>query len=144
MSEELIELGFDDEISDGEGNDIVLFEPGNYQFTVKSYERGKTKESGNNMVTVELEVTDGKKKSTIKDWIVLTNKTMWKIASFFRSIGLKKRGENIKMNWKESVGKSGMCTLSQDEKISKAGNSYKVNSIYSYLDPMEEVEDVEW
>ena len=141
---EVIGLDWDEEIDDGEEFERVLFEPGNYDFTVKKFERARTKESGNNMAVLDLEVTDGKKKTTIKDWLVLTNKSVWKIASYFRSVGLKKHGEKMRMKWKESVGLSGRCTLDQEERESKKGKTYTVNTIQAYLDPDEETEDIQW
>ncbi len=143
MPEEVIGLDWEEEIDDGQEFEYVVLEPGDYDFTVKSFERGKTKDTHNNMAILELEVTDGKKKAIVKDWIVLTNKTVWKIASFFRSIGLKKHGEKVKMKWKESIGRSGRCTLAQEERESQKGNTYKTNSVYAYIDPPEEI-DVQW
>lgn len=143
--EELRGLDWDEEIDDGAEFENIVFPEGDYDFTVKSFKRDKARESGNNMAVLELEVTDGKKKALIKDWIVLTTKTKWKIASFFRSVGLKKHGENIKMKWQESVGTTGRCTLSVEERTSNKGNTYKVNQIESYLDPIDDnIEDVEW
>lgn len=143
-NEEEFELDWEAEIDDGNEFERVLLEPGDYDFTVKKIERSKTKETGNNMAVVYLEVTDGERKAEIRDWIVLTNKTIWKIASFFRSVGLKKHGEKVKMKWPESVGLSGRCSVEQEERTSNKGNTYKANRIGSYLDPEEEVEDVQW
>lgn len=146
MSEEIKELDWEEEIDDGDTERIepVLFEPGDYDFTVKSFKRSKAKTSGKNMAELELEVTDGVKSTVIKDWIVLTSNTIWKIASFFRSVGLKKHGEKIRMQWKESVGRTGRCSLQQEDRVSNKGNAYKVNTIYSYLDPQDEIEEIEW
>lgn len=142
--EEVRELDWDEEIDDGTEYENVVFPEGDYDFTVKTFKRDKAKESGNNMAVLELEVTDGKKKAIVKDWIVLTTNMKWKIANFFRSVGLKKHGENIKMKWKESIGTTGRCTLSVDTRTSKNGNDYEVNQIKSYLDPVEDIDDIEW
>lgn len=134
-------LDWDEEIDDGE--EFIkpyIFEPGDYDFKVVKFERGISS-NGNNQAILDIEITDGEHKAIIKDWITLTNRTIWKIASFFRSIGLKKHGEKTKMRWKESVGKTGRCTLKQDEATSKKGTTYTVNAIEAYLDP---VEDFEW
>lgn len=142
--EEEYELDWEAEIDDGQEFERVVLEPGDYDFTVKKIERSKTRETGNNMAVVDLEVRDGNKKAEIRDWIVLTNKTVWKIASFFRSVGLKKHGEKVRMRWTEAVGLSGRCTVEQEERVSNKGNTYKANRIYAYLDPEEEVEDIQW
>lgn len=143
MADEVYSLDWEVEIDDGSEFEYVVFEPGDYDFTVKSFERGIAKESGNNMAILELEITDGERKAIVKDWIVLTNKTIWKIASFFRSIGMKKKGKNFTTKWKETVGKTGRCTLTQEDKESQKGKTYKINKIDAYLDPPQE-EEFKW
>lgn len=143
-TEEEFELDWEAEIDDGSEFERVLFEPGDYDFKVVNVEKSKTKETGNNMAVVDIEVTDGKRKAEVRDWIVLTNKTIWKIASFFRSIGLKKHGEKVRMRWNEAVGLTGRCTVEQEERTSNKGNTYMVNRINAYLDPEDEVEEIEW
>ena len=142
--EEVVELDWDEEIDDGSQFENVIFDEGNYEFTVINFKRDRSKKNGNNMAVIDIEVTDGEKTNTVRDWFVLTNKNIWKIANFFRSIGLKKHGEKTKMKWKESVGMSGMCTLIVDERVSDKGRPYKVNQIKSYLDPIEDDDDFEW
>lgn len=141
---EVIGLEWDDEIDDGEEFERVLFEPGDYKFEVLNVEREVTKTTGNNMAALELKVTDGKKSAVVRDWIVLTNKTIWKIASFFRSVGLKKHGEKVKMQWKKALGLTGELSLKTEERTSSKGTTYTVNVVDAYLDPPEEVEDVTW
>lgn len=144
--EKVIGLGFDDEIDDGQSrqfDEIYVFEPGDYEFTVKNVER-TVNDDGYNKVIVDLEVTDGEHTSVVKDYITLKSTVIWKIAQYFRSLGMKKHGENIKMDWKGSLGKKGMLTLLKEEKVSKQNNKYFKNSVRSYLDPIDTVEDVEW
>ena len=137
-------LGWDDIINDGEKYpERVVLEPGDYDFKVTKFERGISK-NGNNMAELELEIKDGEKTAIVKDWIALTDKTMWKVANFFRSVGLKKHGEKTKMRWKESIGKTGRCTLTKVKLESKNGTPYDANQIHEYLDPIDETEDFEW
>mgnify|MGYP003299918704 CR=1 FL=1 len=37
----------------------------------------------------------------------------WKISEFFRSIGMKKEGQTVRMAWNEIVGKKGRCHVKQ-------------------------------
>lgn len=144
--EKVIGLGFDDEIDDGQSrqfDEIYVFEPGDYEFTVKNVDR-TVNDDGYNKVIVDLEVTDGEHTSIVKDFITLKSTVIWKIAQYFRSLGMKKHGENIKMDWKGSVGKKGMLTLLKEEAVSKQNNKYLRNSVKGYLDPIDTVEDVEW
>lgn len=135
-------LDWDSEIGDGdEQPERVVFEPGTYQFKVKKFEREIAKSSGNKMAVLTLEVTDGKKKAEIIDRLVLIKKVEWKIGSFFRSIGLKKHGEKMKMRWSKVEGLTGECELETEERTSKKGNTYSVNTVKKYNDP---IEDFEW
>ena len=43
------------------------------------------------------------------------------LSAFFGAIGLKKKGEPLKMNWNEVAGKEGVCKLGQRE---YNGNKY--------------------
>lgn len=139
-------LGFDDEIDDGQNrqfDEIYVFEPGDYEFTVKNIDR-TVNDDGYNRVIVDLEVTDGEHTSVVKDFITLKSTVIWKIAAYFRSLGMKKHGENIKMDWKGSIGKNGTLTLLKEERVSKKNTKYVINTVRTYLDPIDTVEDVEW
>lgn len=125
-------LDWDSVIDDGE--EFTTLEPGEYDFTVKKFERGRTTR-GAKLAIVTLEVTDGTKRAVVTDRIALQGNTIWKISSYFRSLGMKKHGEKIKMDFEGSVGKSGRCTIFVDEYQNKNGGISQSNKIDQYLDP---------
>lgn len=125
-------LEWDDVIDDGS----MLLEPGEYPFTVKSFEKSRSKKDAH-MAVITMEVGSDLKREIV-DRFVLSKNMVWKIASFFRSIGLKKHGEKTKMVWDKVVGKTGMCTVFTEEYEADGKKRYS-NKIDEYLDP----EDIE-
>lgn len=130
-------LDWDSTITE-DGNSFVLFEPGEYEFTVEKFERARS-QSGNNMAKLTLKVKDGNRKTSIIDNIVLTQNMEWKLSSFFGSLGLKKKGEPLKMNWDSVLTKSGRCSVKIEEYTKRDGSAGQTNRIDSYI----YLEDVE-
>ena len=137
------EFDWDDEIQ--EDSQFTLLEPGDYDFTVTNFERGVSK-AGNKKATLSLDVTDGVRSTKITDDISLLKTAEWKISEFFRSVGLKKHGEKLKMRWNDCVGLSGRCTVSIREYDKKDGSTGKINNIDTYLDPVStpSTDEVPW
>jgi len=112
------ELGWEDEIND----EYIELAPGRYKFQVAKITRGR--HSGAdwmpacNKVDLELDITDPQTGSivTVRDTLHLHQKGKWKICKFFESIGLKKKGDPLKMSW-NIIGKTGWC-----ETVLKDGN----------------------
>jgi len=104
------ELGWEDEIND----EFVELAPGKYSFTVSKLARGR--HSGTdwmpacNKVDLELSITDPATGVVfnVKDTLHLHTKGKWKICKFFEAIGLKKKGDPLKMSW-NIIGKTGWC-----------------------------------
>lgn len=115
MSEN-VNLDWDAGISADAGNTEFELPPiGEYDFTVLSYERTFSK-AGNNMAVVSLVLDINGQNYPRKDNIVLTSNMEWKIATFFESIGLKKKGEPLtKMPWDKIAGRSGRCKIKHEE-----------------------------
>lgn len=135
------EFEWDDEIE--VDSQFVLLEPGDYDFTVTKFERGRSKK-GNKKAILTLLVSDGNRKTTIRDDISMLKTAEWKISEFFRSVGLKKHGEKLKMRWNEVTGLTGRCSVSQREYENKNGNMVKTNDIERYLDPIIDDDGVDW
>jgi hypothetical protein len=71
----------------------------------------------------------------ITENLFLCNKMEWKLSQFFLSIGLKKHGEPLRMNWPASVGKKGKCQVYVDTFKNKNGEdrqSNKIKKFYAY------------
>ena len=118
MSEELgRELGWDDTIQD-DGKEFEPIPSGDYEFTIETYERGRSKGEGKlppcNMATVYFIVHDRDRDVTIRENFLLHSKLEWKLSELFRSVGLKKEGEQLRMNWQALPGLTGRCRVKQE------------------------------
>ena len=87
------ELGWDAEIR--KESEIILLEPGDYDFIVESFERsryvGSTKMPACNCADLSLRIDTANGPFTIKHKLFLHQKTEWALSAFFRCIGQKKK-----------------------------------------------------
>lgn len=117
MSETGHELGWEDEIE--KDSSFVELPPGDYDFIIDHYERGRSQGSdkipASNMAIVFFNVTgpDGKE-ATIRENFILHSKMEWKLSELFRSVGLKKEGEKLRMNWNALPGLKGRAKVTLD------------------------------
>lgn len=102
MAVEGRELGWEDSIKE----DAQDFEPlpeGDYNVTVEKFERSRSKGEGKlppcNMAVVYFTVHGGDREITIRENYVLHSSLEWKLSELFRGVGLKKEGEELRMNW---------------------------------------------
>lgn len=147
MSEVMV-FDWDDEIQDdGEQRDFVTLEEGDYEFEVTKFERGHytpkagAKTPACNQASMTLKVSTDEGDCYITDNFPLAATMEWKISAFFRSVGLKKHGEKLKMQWKDSIGLKGKAHIVQSEGT-KSGIVF--NNVGYYIDPVVKVEDDEW
>lgn len=136
MSESEREYGWDDEIS--RDDEFVVLPEGDYDFEVTSFERGRSKGSDSippsNMAVLEIKITDGQNSVHVKDYLVLHSKMEWKLSQFFRSIGQKKQGETVRMNWNAVPGAKGRCKVIVDKYTNDKGQTRESNKIAKYYD----------
>lgn len=136
MSEEVIEreLGWEDEIE--QESEFILFPAGNYTFKVESFERqrfeGSEKMPACPVAVLKLTIINNEtgEQTKLEHRLLLHSKTEWKISEFFTSIGLKQKGEKLKMNWQAVPGSYGTCKLGTRE---YNGNTY--NEVKKFLSP---------
>ncbi len=110
------EYGWEDEIK--ADSDFVLLPAGDYVFVVESFERGRhTPSEGGKLpacnkaiVTLRI-IDDSGQEVRLKHNLFLHSSTEGLLSAFFGSIGLKKRGETLKMNWGAVPGKVGVCRI---------------------------------
>lgn len=127
------ELGWDDTIQ--KESEFVLLPEGEYNFQVESFERGRTNGGGAlppcNMAILKIRLFGGHGESTIITHnLVMHTKTEWMLSAFFTSIGQKKKGEPLKMNWNQVYGAKGRCNVGIKQ---YNGNEY--NEIKKFLPP---------
>ncbi len=132
MNREL--LDWDSEIE--QESEFTLLPAGEYPFRVLKFERshfeGSDKMPSCKMALLTLEVGEPGKTATVTDRLYLHTKSEWKLSQFFISIGEKKRGERVKMNWPAVPGATGRCKVTVRQ---YNGNDY--NNIAAYLEPAE-------
>lgn len=133
-----VEFGWEDEICD-EGKAFVLLPEGDYDFTVKGYERarfaGSEKMPACNMAKVTFIINGAEDTIEITENYFLANKFEWKLSQLFLSVGLKKHGETLHMNWNALAGLSGKCHIYIDNfkrKDGSDGQSNKIKKLYAY------------
>lgn len=140
MSEMERELGWDDEIEKDSGEFILLPE-GDYDFTVESFERsrhgGSEKLPACNKAILRLRIDTEEGSALINHNLFLHTKTEGMISAFFTSIGQKKKGEKIKMNWNAVVGAKGRCKVGVHERTGTDGEKRQGNDIKKFY-PFEE------
>lgn len=138
--EDFKELGWDDEISDeGEGYSYTLLPEGDYAFTIAKFERarhaGSAKVPPCNMAKVTFTVWGAEDKTEITENYFLCKKFEWKLSQLFLSVGLKKHGEPLRMNWAALTGARGKCHVYIDNYTKKdgtEGKSNKIRRLYAY------------
>ena len=136
------ELGREDTIQ----KDAPEFEPlpeGDYEFTVESFERGRHNGSEKlppcNKAILKLRVkgTDGRE-VTVTHNLFLHTRTEGMLSAFFESIGQKKKGEPLRMNWQRVPGSKGKLKLGVHKYINKDGQERTSNDVkrfYPYEGP---------
>lgn len=135
--------GWDSTISNEDSAFAVLPE-GTYEFEVKSMARGEfpgsEKMSRCYKADLTLQVTnpvDGTT-GTVFDTLYLNSKAEWRLSQFFLSIGQKKHGEPLKMNWSKVEGAKGRLELSINKYTTRDGDERTNNRVTKYLDPVQQ------
>lgn len=119
---------------------FVLLPEGDYDFVVKSFERGRhqPRQGGKlppcNKATLNIEVTDGVNSATITHNLFLHSSCEGMLCAFFTAIGQRKKGEQLKMNWPSVPGSRGRCKVVQKKNFN---NDDKHNEIARFYEPGE-------
>ncbi len=125
------EFGWEDEIQD-DGSAGTLLPPGDYDFVVTKFERarhnGSEKLPPCNKAVIYMEV--GPQSVEIKHNLFLHTKTEGLLCEFFRSIGHRRHGEALQMNWAMVPGSTGRCRVAH-----RTYNNEKYNDVKKFLDP---------
>lgn len=117
MSE--MERGYDWEDEIQKDSNFTQLPEGDYDFVVDHYERarhaGSDKIPPCNKAIVFFRVIgpDGQE-AIIQESYILHTKMEWKLSELFSGVGLKKKGEKIKMNWNALPGLKGRAQISLD------------------------------
>lgn len=138
-------MGWDTPIvDDGAGFDnkpLVVVPEGDYEFTVVKFDKGwqnptmKIKDGCNKAVLL-LKVSNEEGDSLINENILLIKSMEWKLSSFFRAIGQKKHGEELRPDWNAVKKSKGMAHVKVEEYQANDGTTKTKNVIDKFLDPV--------
>ncbi|MBM7453825.1 hypothetical protein JN09_001158 [Acholeplasma morum] len=130
---------------ENDGQEYILLPEGDYNFTVIDFERGrfngsaKIPECNKAIITVQVESKEGI--STIKFDLILYRSLEWRLSGFFRSIGQKKHGEKLVMDWSKVVGSKGRAHFKQRSYVNQNGEEKFVNDVDRFIDYNEDFFD---
>ena len=122
-----------------DGSQFIILEPGDYNFEVTSFERGRFPGSvkippcNKAILTLTVHLGDGSVAVAHTD-IILYRSLEWRISSFFRCIGLKKKGENLVMDWSRVLGSKGRARFKPRDYTDKDGNPRQANDVDHFID----------
>lgn len=121
MTVEGRELGWDDSIT----NDSQVLPEGDYNVTIEKYDRSRSnggKLPPCNMAIVYFIVHAPGRDITIRENYMLHTSLEWKLSELFRGVGLKKEGEELRMDWSALPGKTARARIVVA--TSRNGNEY--------------------
>ena len=130
-------LGWND-VLENDGAEYTVLPEGEYRFQVVGFERGSFPGSDKmcacNKAQLKLQIISGQGTVIVYDDLILHKKMEWRLSSFFRSIGQKKKGERITMNWNTVPGSEGYAYIVVNKYTDKNGNVRQNNKVGKYLD----------
>lgn len=125
---------------DGDERSFVTLEEGDYDFEVIKFERGhytpspEAKTPACNMAVITLKISTDEGDCLITDKFPMASTMEWKISAFFRSIGLKKHGEKLRMEWQQALGCTGRAHVIKVAGTQNDGVYF--NNIGRFIDPV--------
>ena len=127
--------------------EFVQLTPGDYQFTVTNLERGRHTPNPQNpgklpacnkaTLTLQIETAEGIAQLTHN--LFLHTSTEGMLSAFFGSIGQKKHGEPLRMNWNNVVGAKGVCRVNK-----RKGTGQYADREYDNIKAMIYADEVDW
>lgn len=135
---------WDSEINN-EDSGFVLLPEGDYEFTVDKFERGTFDGSDKlppcKKAIVTFTIYGENDNTTVTENFLLCGALEWKLSSLFLSVGMKKHGEPLRMNWSGLVGQKGRCHIVDTYK-KKDGSEGKGNNIKKFYAYDEDVQTI--
>lgn len=130
-------LDWDDAI-ESDGQEFVILEEGDYNFTVTGFERGRfpggQKIPACNKAALTLQVSTPQGIAVIHTDLLLYKSMEWKLSAFFRCIGQKKHGERLVMDWNRVIGSRGRAHFKPRNYTDRDGNERQANDLDRFYD----------
>ncbi len=126
---------------ESDGQEFIVLPEGDYPFTVTHFERGHYSGSPKippcSKATITVSIDNDLGPATARFDLILYRTLEWKIASFFRCIGLKKHGETVAMDWNKVLGARGRAHI-RPWSYPRDGEKRQANEVAWFLDADEE------
>lgn len=135
------ELDWNDKI-ENDGSEYMLLQAGDYDFEITDFERArhggseKLPPCNKAVLSVKITAPDGQS-TTIKHNLFLHSNCEGILSAFFRSIGQKKKGEPLHMNWNAVIGARGRCKVGIHNWKNTNGDDMQSNQIKRFYEPVE-------
>ena len=130
-------LDWDDTI-ESDGQEFVILQEGDYNFTVTGFERGRfpggQKIPACNKAALTLQVSVPQGIAVIHTDLLLYKSMEWKLSAFFRCIGQKKHGERLVMDWNRVIGSRGRAHFKPRSYTDRDGNERQANDLDRFYD----------
>ena len=127
-----------DGVLENDGSEFTVLPEGDYVFEVTSFERGSfpgsEKMCACNKATLTLKIDADQGVANVFDDLILHKRMEWKLSQFFRSIGQKKKGERVTMNWNAVIGSRGRVHIVVNKYTDKNGQERENNKVGKYLE----------
>lgn len=132
------EYNWDDEISQ-DSAEFALLPEGEYEFSVTGFERGRypggAKLPSCPKATVSLRFEGVEGVAVIKHNFFLYSKCEGLLCAFFTCLGMRKRGEPLRMDWPGTVGRTGRAKITVRSYTGNDGREYQTNDVKQFLEP---------
>lgn len=132
------EYNWDDEISQ-DSAEFALLPEGEYEFSVTGFERGRypggAKLPSCPKATVSLRFEGVEGVAVIKHNFFLHSKCEGLLCAFFTCLGMRKRGEPLRMDWPGTVGRTGRAKITVRSYTGNDGSEYQTNDVKKFLEP---------
>lgn len=132
------EYNWDDEISQ-DSAEFALLPEGEYEFSVTGFERGRypggAKLPSCPKATVSLRFEGVEGVAVIKHNFFLHSKCEGLLCTFFTCLGMRKRGEPLRMDWPGTVGRTGRAKITVRSYTGNDGREYQTNDVKQFLEP---------
>ncbi len=128
-----------DGVLESDGSEYTVLPEGDYVYEVTNMERGSfpgsEKMCACQKATVTLKIADAEGNvANVFDDLILHKKMEWKLSQFFRSIGMKQKGEKLVMSWNRVVGSKGRVHIVVNKYTAKDGSERENNKVGKYYD----------
>ena len=131
-------FGWEDEIQNEDS--FSLLPEGDYPFTVQKVERQRYSPKPNskipacNMAVVTFLVGS----ETLTENFMLHSKMEWKLSALYAAIGMKQKGEKVRMNWPGIIGRTGFCHIIIEKYKKNDGSEGESNKFSKFYTPWDE------